>query len=80
VIAASVAEVALRVVVSAAVALAVASVALRLLGVRRGWATALASGVIGWGVGGLLALGLAARNWGADGLVAHTPAIAIPAR
>jgi ubiquinone biosynthesis protein len=78
-IAASVAEIALRVVVSAAVALAVASVALRLLGVRRGWATALASGVIGWAVGGVLALALSDWDWGADGLVAHTLAIAIPA-
>jgi ubiquinone biosynthesis protein len=79
VIAASVAVVALRIVVSAVVALAVASISLRLLGVRRGWATALASGVLGWCLGGLLALGLSDWDWGADGLVTHTLAIAIPA-
>jgi ubiquinone biosynthesis protein len=79
VIAASVAVVALRIVVSAVVALAVASISLRLLGVRRGWATALASAVLGWCLGGLLALGLSDWDWGADGLVTHTLAIAIPA-
>jgi len=79
VIAASVAVVALRIVVSAVVALAVASISLRLLGVRRGWATALGSAVLGWCLGGLLALGLSDWDWGADGLVTHTLAIAIPA-
>ncbi|HLM29723.1 MAG TPA: AarF/UbiB family protein [Acidimicrobiales bacterium] len=78
-IAASVAVVALRIVVSAVVALAVASISLRLLGVRRGWATALGSAVLGWCLGGLLALGLSDWDWGADGLVTHTLAIAIPA-
>ena len=79
VIAASFAEVAVRVVVSAVVALAVSSVSLRLLGVRRGWATALVAGVLGWVLGGLLALGLSDWDWGADGLVVHALAIAVPA-
>jgi ubiquinone biosynthesis protein len=79
VIAASFAEVAVRVVASAGVALAVSSVSLRLLGVRRGWAAALASGALGWLLGGLLALRLSDWDWGADGLVVHALAIAIPA-
>ena len=52
---------------------------LRLLGIRRGWGTALLAGLLGWGLRRLLALGLADWDWGADGLVVHTLAIAIPA-
>ena len=55
------------------------AVALRLLGIRRGWITALVSGVIGWGLGALVALSIADWDWGADGVILHTFAIAIPA-
>lgn len=68
-----------RLLVAIALALLTTSLSLRLLGIRRGWGTALASGVVGWGTAGLLALGLAEWDWGADGLVIHTTAIAIPA-
>src|SRR4051794_41956612 len=52
--------------------------ALRLLGVGRGWSKALAAGGVGWFAGGTLALGLADWDWGANGLLLHAPAIAVP--
>jgi ubiquinone biosynthesis protein len=78
VVAASIGEVALRILVAAVVAMVTTSLSLRLLGVRRGWATALVSGAVGWVLGGLLALRLSDWDWGADALVVHTLAIAIP--
>jgi ubiquinone biosynthesis protein len=79
VLATSVAEVAGRVLVAAALAVVTTRLALRLLGVRRGWATALVAGAAGWTTGGLLALGINDWDWGADGLVIQTLAIAVPA-
>jgi ubiquinone biosynthesis protein len=78
VLAASVPEIALRIVVAGAVAVVTTAISLRLLGIRRGWGAALLSGLLGWGVGGVLALGLSDWDWGADGLVAQTFAIAVP--
>jgi ubiquinone biosynthesis protein len=78
VVAASIGEVALRILVAAVLAMVTTSLSLRLLGVRRGWATALVSGAVGWVLGGLLALRLSDWDWGADALVVHTLAIAIP--
>jgi ubiquinone biosynthesis protein len=78
VVAASIGEVALRVLVAGVVAMVTTSLSLRLLGVRRGWATALVSGTVGWVLGGLLALRLSDWDWGADALVVQTLAIAIP--
>ena len=78
VVAVSIGEVAVRVVLAAAVALVTTSLSLRLLGVRRGWTTALVAGGIGWTLGGILALRLSDWDWGADGLVVSTLAIAIP--
>jgi ubiquinone biosynthesis protein len=78
VVGASVAEVAVRVVLAAVVALITTSISLRLLGVRRGWTTALVSGAIGWILAGVLALRLSEWDWGADALVVHTLAIAVP--
>jgi ubiquinone biosynthesis protein len=78
VLAASVVEVGVRIVVSAAIAVVTTTISLRLLGLRRGWIRALVAGVVGWGLGGILALSLADWDWGADGLVVHTAAIAIP--
>ena len=40
------------------------SISLRLLGIRRGWGTALLAGVLGWGLAVLLALGLAGLGLG----------------
>ena len=37
------------------------------------------SGLIGWGLGALVALSIADWDWGADGVILHTFAIAIPA-
>jgi ubiquinone biosynthesis protein len=78
VLAASVVEIAVRVVLSVAIAVVTTTVSLRLLGMRRGWIRALVAGLVGWALGGILALSLADWDWGADGLVVHTAAIAIP--
>ncbi len=68
----------LRVVLGIAIAAFVTVVSLRLLGMRRGWLRALISGVIGWGVAGLIALDLVQWHWGAQGLFLHTLVIGIP--
>ncbi|MEP6659700.1 MAG: AarF/UbiB family protein [Acidimicrobiales bacterium] len=78
VLATSGAVVTFRVLVAVVLAVITTAISLRLLGLRRGWGTALFSGVLGWGAAGLLALGLAHWDWGSDGLVVHTLAIAIP--
>ena len=78
-IAANVWEVALGLVVALVVAILATTFALRLLGIRRGWVTALLSGVVGWSIGVLVALSIADWDWGADGVILHTFAIAIPA-
>ena len=54
-------------------------ISLRLLGIRRGWGTALLSGLLGWGLAVVVALGLTGWDWGSDGLVPHILAIGIPA-
>jgi ubiquinone biosynthesis protein len=62
------------------VTVAVLSLAsLRLLGLRRGWARAALSGLIGWTGALLLALALSEWNWSSDGLVLHVIAFAVPA-
>jgi ubiquinone biosynthesis protein len=78
-LAVSVPEVVGRVVVAGTIAVVTTVVSLRLLGVRRGWGRSLVSGLLGWGIAGLLTLSLADWDWGADGLVLHTLAIGIPA-
>ncbi len=77
--AASFLEVAFRVVLAVVLAVATTSVSLRLLGMRRGWTTALLAGAIGWGTAAILALSLSDWDWGSDGLVLHIVAIGIPA-
>jgi ubiquinone biosynthesis protein len=67
-----------RVIGGTAVAIVVTVVALRLLGIRRGWVTAFLAGLVGWGVTIVVALGVNHWNWGADGLVLHLLAIGIP--
>jgi hypothetical protein len=79
ILAASFLEVAIRVVLAVVLAVATTSVSLRLLGMRRGWTTALLAGVIGWGTAAILALSLSDWDWGSDGLVLHIVAIGIPA-
>jgi ubiquinone biosynthesis protein len=79
ILAASFLEVAFRVVVAVVLAVVTTSVSLRLLGMRRGWTTALIAGTIGWGTASILALSLSDWDWGADGLVLHIVAIGIPA-
>ena len=52
---------------------------LRLLGIRRGWGTALLAALIGWGLAMLIAVGLNGWDWDADEMVVHLLAIGIPA-
>ena len=68
----------LRVLAALAMAAAVTVISLRLLGIRRGWGTALVSGAVGWIAAALLALGLSGWDRGADGLVTLTLAIGVP--
>jgi ubiquinone biosynthesis protein len=77
VLAASVGEVVLRIVVAAAVAVTTTTIALRLLGGRRGWVTALLAGAIGWTLAALLSLAVNDWDWGADGLVVQMLALGI---
>jgi hypothetical protein len=49
----------LTVLIFLAVAAITTAVSLRLLGIRRGWGSALLSGVLGWGIGAAVALALA---------------------
>jgi ubiquinone biosynthesis protein len=67
-----------RVVAAIAIAVLVTVVSLRLLGMRRGWGRALASGLIGWGIAAVVALNLVRWDWGADRLFVHTLVIGIP--
>jgi ubiquinone biosynthesis protein len=77
-IAATLPGIAVRVVGGVAAAIVITVVALRLLGIRRGWVTALLSGVLGWSVTIVVALGVNHWDWGADGLILHLLAIGIP--
>ena len=77
--AASVVEAVERIVLVAAIAVVTTPVALRLLGTRRGWGTSLLSAVLGWGVAGLLALGLGGWDWDADSFTLYALAIGVPA-
>jgi len=67
-----------RIALAIAIAIVTTSASLRLLGVRRGWGTALLAGAIGWGIGLGLALGLGHWHWNTEGLIVHAVAIAIP--
>jgi ubiquinone biosynthesis protein len=79
IVAATAASVVVRVVLGTLGAAIVTMLALRLLGIRRGWVTALMAGAVGWGLTILVALGINHWNWGADGLVLHMFAIGVPA-
>ena len=67
-----------RALLGVVLVLVVTLVALRLLGIRRGWSTALLAGFVGWGVAVLVSVGLAKWDWGSDGLVVHVVAIGVP--
>ena len=71
--------VAVRIVLGVGLAVLITSVSLRLLGMRRGWGTALLAGALGWGVAFVVAIGVSNWDWGADGLALHLVAIGIPA-
>jgi ubiquinone biosynthesis protein len=71
-------DVVLRIGVTAAIAVVTTALSLRLLGIRRGWPSALLAGIVGWGTGLLLALGLSGWDWSTDGLVVTTLAIGVP--
>ncbi len=75
----SAAEVVLSIAVSALIAFISTAISLRLLGIRRGWPAALLAGLLGWGTGLLVALGLNGWDWSTDDLVVTTLAIGIPA-
>ena len=77
-VAATLPGIALRIVGGILAAIVITVFALRLLGIRRGWVSALVSGVLGWGVTIIVALGLNHWDWGADGLTLHLLAIGIP--
>jgi ubiquinone biosynthesis protein len=79
IVAVSVVGVLLRVLVVLVVAIVATALSLRLLGIRRGWGTALIAGGIGWTVAVLLAAGLDDWDWGADGFLLRAVAIGIPA-
>ena len=79
IVAVSVVGVLLRVLVVLVVAIVATALSLRLLGIRRGWGTALIAGGIGWTIAVLLAAGLDDWDWGADGFLLRAIAIGIPA-
>ena len=69
----------IRVVLFVTVAGAITSGALRLLGLRRGWGSALLATALGWGVAVVVAFGLSGWDWSADGILLHLVAIGVPA-
>jgi ubiquinone biosynthesis protein len=79
VVAASVGEVVLRIVMAVAIAIVSTIVALRLLGGRRGWVTALMAGAAGWTLAALLTLGLNDWDWGAERLILQMLAVGVVA-
>jgi ubiquinone biosynthesis protein len=71
-------EVVLRIAITALIAVVTTGLSLRLLGIRRGWPSALLAGLVGWGTGLLLALGLNGWDWSTDDLVVTALAIGVP--
>jgi ubiquinone biosynthesis protein len=68
-----------RVVAAIAIAIATSLLSLRLLGIRRGWGTALLATLIGWGTATVIAVGVNGWDWDVDGLFLHLLAVGIPA-
>jgi ubiquinone biosynthesis protein len=69
----------IRVVAAIAIAIATSLLSLRLLGIRRGWGTALLATLIGWGTATVIAVGVNGWDWDVDGLFLHLLAVGIPA-
>jgi ubiquinone biosynthesis protein len=69
----------IRVVAAIAIAVATSVLSLRLLGIRRGWGTALLATLIGWGTATVIAVGVNGWDWDVDGLFLHLLAVGIPA-
>src|SRR3954449_9708247 len=78
-VAVSIAGALVRIVAVLVVAVVATAVSLRLLGIRRGWGTALIAGGIGWTTAVLLASGLDDWDWAADGFLLRAIAIGVPA-
>jgi ubiquinone biosynthesis protein len=78
-VAASLPVVAFTVLVATVIAALTTSISLRLLGIRRGWGSALVAGLAGWGASAVVALSLAGWDWGSDDLLLHTSAMGVPA-
>jgi ubiquinone biosynthesis protein len=68
-----------RVVLGAILAVVTTTVALRLLGARRGWGKAALAGAIGWTAGVAVAVGLTGGSWTGEGLWIHALMIGVPA-
>jgi ubiquinone biosynthesis protein len=68
-----------RVVLGAILAIVTTSVALLLLGARRGWGKAALAGAIGWAAGVAVAVGLTGGGWTGEGLWIHALMIGVPA-
>ena len=69
----------IRVIAAIAIAIATSLLSLRLLGIRRGWGTALLATLIGWGTATVIAVGVNGWDWDVDGLFLHLLAVGIPA-
>jgi len=76
---ASVVGTAARVVLGAVLAVVTTTVALRLLGARRGWEKAALAGAIGWAAGVAVAVGLTGGGWTGEGLWIHALMVGVPA-
>src|SRR3954451_19511154 len=70
--------IALRLLLIVTIAVVTTSVSLRLLGIRRGWGSALLAGALGWGTAVILALALARWDWAVAGLTVHIATIGVP--
>jgi hypothetical protein len=68
-----------RVVLGAVLAVVTTTVALRLLGARRGWEKAALAGAIGWAAGVAVAVGLTGGGWTGEGLWIHALMVGVPA-
>ncbi len=78
-IVASVFGVIVGIVVVVVVAITTTALSLRLLGIRRGWGSAVLAGGVGWTTAVVVALGVDDWDWGADDVVLVALAIGIPA-
>ena len=78
-LAASALGVVFAIVIVVVFAIATTALSFRLLGIRRGWGTAVIAGGVGWAVALVVALQLDDWDWGADDFVLIALGIGIPA-